>query len=55
MSSGNPVRALGVPPAIAEGGEDLEEISDAEGAAAAGGGDINVGEDVDEDWGEDWN
>ncbi|KAK9831470.1 hypothetical protein WJX81_008364 [Elliptochloris bilobata] len=41
---------LGVPPAIAEGGEDLEEISDADGAAAGG-----ADSDVDEDWGEDWN
>ena len=49
--SGHPAKALGVPPVIAEGGEDLEEISDAEGAAAAGGADS----DVDEDWGEDWN
>jgi hypothetical protein len=33
----------------AAGGEDLEDISDAEGAAAGGGE-----SDVDEDWGGDW-
>ena len=49
VSNVNPVKGPSVPPAIAEAGEDLEEISDDEGAAAAGGE-----SDVDEDWGGDW-